>query len=42
MHWDVMELFGAKTIGFDLLFEVMLPVSLWHSAHEKLGILCSY
>ena len=30
----------AKMIGFDKLFKVVLSCSLWHSAHDTLGICC--
>ena len=42
VRWDVWEPAGANTIGFDLLFEVVLPCSVWYRAHKTLGIDCIY
>ena len=39
---DVWEPVWVKTISFDLLFEVNLPCSVWHSAHGTLEIKCIY
>ena len=39
-RWDVWEPIRAKTIGFNLLFEVGIPCSVWHSTLETLGMGC--
>ena len=38
VQWDLWESVGAKPIGVDLHFDVVLFCSVWRNAYETLGI----